>query len=141
MSNNNTTTAAANTTATAAATRRIDNPVFINHYPAAMIHNRTYTNKNGVEKQFVSVSISCPASKSGMGSIALNLKQVLPALKKNQPVEGRRNLFLGAANETRQVSIATNKAKTKFKNIEMTNKDIADMVNNARAAYKASLAS
>ena len=116
------------------------NSTFINHYPVQMVHFNKTTDKNGNERQFASVSFSCPESKSGYGTFSVNMGQLLPAKKKDGTVvDGRYSILLGDAEKTRKVSIATNRAKNKsqrqYANVKLTNAQIAEYVNTARAAY------
>lgn len=110
---------------------------WMNYVSAKMVH----INKTGEGKEFANISIACPQSKTGLGTIAVNLGQVIDATKKDgSVVEGMKNVLLGAPEKTRKVSIATNKKGTSFKSVEMTNAAIADMVLAERKAYRAATA-
>lgn len=110
---------------------------WINYVSAKMIH----TNKTAEGKEFANISIACPQSKTGLGTIAVNLGQVIDSTRKDETVvEGMKNVLLGAPEKTRKVSIATNKKNTAFKTIEMTNEAIAEMVAAERKAYRAAQA-
>ncbi len=116
------------------------NGAFINHYPAGMVHIRKTTDKNGNEREFASVSIACPESKTGMANITVNMGQLLPATKKDGTVvDGRYSILLGDADKERTVSVATNNPKNaknrKYADVKLTNAQIAEYVNTARAAY------
>ena len=107
---------------------------FINFISEAMLH--TNTTKDG--KQFVNVSIPCPQSKTGYASFGVNMGQVLPAKKKDGTiVAGYKSILLGEADKTRKVSVATNKKGTNYKDVEVTNAQIAAYFNDARNAYRA----
>lgn len=98
-----------------------------------------HINKTEDGKEFANISISCPKSKTGMASIAVNLGQVRPATRKdNTVVEGYKNILLGKADGERTVKIATNKKGTNWKSIKMTNQAIAEMITEQRTAYRAS---
>ncbi len=117
------------------------NSTFINFYPAGMIHFNTATDKDGNERQFASVSFICPESKNGYGTFSVNMSQLLPATRKDGTVvNDKYNILLGNAEKPRKVSVATNKAKNKsqkrYASIQMTNAQIAEYVNTARAEYR-----
>ena len=121
------------------------NSAFINHYPAGMVHIQTTTDKNGNERQFANISFSCPESKSGYATFNVNIKQLLPAAKKDGTiVDGRYSILLGDADKERTVSIATNysndKSKRTYADIKLTNAQIAGYVNTARNEYTAARA-
>ena len=106
---------------------------FLNYVSEKMIHTNT-AKESG--KEFATISISCPQSKTGLATISVNLGQILDAKKKDGTVvKGYKNLLLGAPDKTRKVSIATNKSK--YKTVEMTNAAIAEMFNAERQAYRA----
>ena len=112
------------------------NGAFIGHYSEKMVHIRNTDNG----RQFASVSINIPESKTGYGTISVNLGQLLPARKMDGTiVDNRYTILLGNRDKTRKVSICTKKAtKTKpaqYDVITKTNGEIADMVAEARAAY------
>lgn len=110
---------------------------WMNYTSEKMIH----INKTGEGKEFANISIPCPQSKTGLATIAVNLGQVVQATKKDgTPVEGMKNILLGAPEKSRKVSIATNKKGTNYKSVEMTNADIAAMVAEERKAYRAAQA-
>ena len=107
---------------------------FMNYVSEKCIH----INKTAEGKEFANISISCPKSKTGMASLAVNLGQVRPATKRDGSVaEGYKNILLGKEDGVRQVNVATNKKGTNWKTIKMTNKEIADMVADQRKAYRA----
>lgn len=110
------------------------NNTWVNFVSEKMIH----INRTADGKEFANISIACPKSKTGLGTIAVNLGQVIDATKKDGTViEGMKNILLGAPEKTRKVSVATNKKGTAYKNIEMANKDIAEMILAERKAYRA----
>lgn len=116
------------------------NKTIINHYPAGMVHIRKTTDKSGSEREFASVSFACPVSKTGYGSFAVNMGQLLPASKKDGTVvNDRYSILLGDADKTRKVSIATTNTKDakkrKYADVLFTNSQIAEYINTARAAY------
>ncbi len=116
------------------------NNTFINYYPAGMVHINSTTDKNGNVRQFANVSFSCPGSKNGYGTFAVSLGQILPATRKDgTPVNGCYSIMLGDAEKTRKVSIATNnpkdRSKRKYESVLLTNAQIAEYVNTARAEY------
>lgn len=107
---------------------------FINFISEAMLH----TNTTAAGKQFVNVSIPCKESKTGFASFGVNMGQVLDATKKDGTVvAGYKSILLGEADKTRKLSVATNKKATNFKDIEVTNAQIAAYFNDARNAYRA----
>lgn len=107
---------------------------FINFISEKMLH----TNQTASGKDFVNVSIPCVQSKTGFASFGVNLGQVLDAKKKDGTVvAGYKSILLGEADKTRKLSVATNKKATNFKDIEVTNAQIAAYFNNARNAYRA----
>ncbi len=113
------------------------NGIFINHYPQEMVHVRKTTDKDGKEREFASVSIACKESKTGMGTITVNMGQLLPANKKNgTTVDGRYSILLGDPDKTRKVSIATDPDGKTFETIELTNAQIAKNVDAARKEYR-----
>lgn len=106
---------------------------FINFISEKMLH----VNKTADGKEFVNVSFPCRESKTGYASFGVNLGQVLPAKKHDGTiVSGYKSILLGDAEKTRKVSVATNKKGTSFKNIELTNAQIADAFEESRKAYK-----
>ena len=116
------------------------NSTFINHYPAQMVHINKSVNPDGTEREFASVSFSCTESKNGYATFSVNMGQLLPATKKDGTVvKGRYSILLGDAEKTRKVSIATNnpkdRSRRKYATVELTNEQIAEYVNTARAAY------
>ncbi len=117
-----------------------NNGIFINHYPAGMVHFNRTTDRNGNEREFATVSFSCPESKNGYATFTVNLKQLLPSTKKDGTVvDGRYNILLGNPDGKRRVSIAANNAKKKedrrYADVELTNQQVAKYVTTARNAY------
>lgn len=112
--------------------------LFLNYVSDKLIHANT--TEDGSRK-FANVSIPVEGSKSGYGSFAVNLGQVIDATKKDGTVvPGMKNILLGAADKTRKVSIATNKKGKKYVTVEMTNQQIVDAVAASRKAYRAAQA-
>ena len=110
---------------------------FINFISEKMLH----VNKTSDGKEFVNVSFPCSESKTGYASFGVNLGQVLDAKKHDGTVvAGYKSILLGDAEKTRKVSVATNKKGTSFKNIELTNAQIADAFEESRKAYKSATA-
>lgn len=108
---------------------------FINFISNSLLHTQ-HNSADG--REFVSVSLSCPKSQSGFGTIAVSLKQILPARKKDGTiVDGFSNILLGDADRQRKVSILTPDG---YQTIEMTNSQIADMFDAERTAWKAAAA-
>ena len=112
------------------------NGAFIGHYAAGMVHFRDTANG----RKFASISINVPESKTGYGTISVNVGQLLPARKMDGTiVDNRYTILLGDRDKSRKVSICTKKkTKTKpaeYATITLTNGEIADMVAEARAAY------
>ena len=106
---------------------------FINFISEKMLH----VNKTTDGKEFVNVSFPCAQSKTGYASFGVNMGQVLDAKKKDGTVvSGYKSILLGDAEKTRKVSVATNKKGTSFKNIELTNAQIAAEFEESRKAYK-----
>ena len=109
---------------------------FINFISTQLIHTQRNKSDN---REFISVSVACPKSKSGFGMIAVSPKQVLPAVKKDGTVvDGFSNVLLGDADRERKISICT--GRKKYKTVNMTNQQIADMFENERSLYKEALA-
>lgn len=108
---------------------------FLNFVPMQLIHINTRADG----KQFASISLPCAESKTGYGSIAINLGQLLPATrgKDRTEVAGFKSILLGDEAKTRKMSIATNKKGTSYKDVEVTNAQIADAFEESRAAYRA----
>lgn len=118
-------------------TEKKTNGVFLNFRPEATIRLQ----KTAEGREFYNVSLPCPQSKTGWGSIGVNVNQVFAStsVKTHQPVAGYRNILLGNPDGTRQVSVClkaeTKKAPAKYGTITMTNAEIAAMVAAERKAY------
>ena len=109
--------------------------LFLNYVNEKLIHQNTTEDDS---RQFANVSVPVKSSKSGYGSFAVNLGQVLDATKKDgSVVEGYKNILLGDANKTRKVSIKKGK---KYVKVEMTNQEIVNAVAESRKAYRANTA-
>ena len=97
--------------------------VWLNYVSEKMI--RIYKTKTKESKEFASISIKCPQSKTGFATLAVNLKQIFNTTRKDgSVVEGYKNIFLGKEDENRNVSIAIGGRSTYYKEILMTNKEI-----------------
>lgn len=108
---------------------------FINFISTQLLHIQRNKSDN---REFISVAVACPQSKSGFGTIAVNPKQILPATKKDGTVvDGFSNILLGDADRERKISICT--GRKKYKTVSMTNQQIADMFDNERSLYKEAL--
>lgn len=108
--------------------------LFINFVNDALIHINT--RQDG--KEFANISIPCDQSKTGYGSFSVNMGQLLDATKRDgTTVDGYHSILLGKPDQKKKLSIATTKKGDKWKNIEVTVQEIADMFNNAREAYRA----
>ena len=81
---------------------------FLNFVPDSLIHANTRADG----KQFYSISLPCASSKTGYGSIAVNVKQVFDATrgKDRTAVAGFKSVLLGDEAKLRKVSIATTKS-------------------------------
>lgn len=107
---------------------------YINYISEKMLHAR----KTPAGREFVSVSVACPASSNGYGTFAVGTKQVFDSTRKDKTVvTGFKNILLGNPEKTRKVSIKTPEGT--YENVEMTNEDIAEMFTAERDAYTASL--
>lgn len=109
--------------------------VWANFVSGKLVHEKDRQDGTG---KFVNISIPCSLSKSGYASMALNAGQVKPATapKSKKVVDGMVNILLGAPEAKRKVSVATNKKKTNFKQIELTNAEIAQLFADNRTAYE-----
>ena len=108
--------------------------LFINFVHEALIH--VNTRQDG--KQFANISVPCQESKTGYASFAINMGQLLPATKRDgSEVAGYKSILLGNPEQTKKLSVATNKKGTSWKDITVTVQEIADMFNSAREAYRA----
>lgn len=110
------------------------NGLFINGISEALIHANTKKDGTG---DFYNVSIPCEKSKTGWASITVATGQVLDSTWNGKVNEGYKNVLLGKAETARPVSVATNKAGSRYKTIQMTNQEIADAYKTAKATYKA----
>ena len=110
------------------------NGLFINGISEALIH----INQKADGTEFANVSIPCKQSKTGWASVTVATGQVLAKTRKDKTVvEGYKNIYLGKPETVRKVSVATTKTTGKYKTVEMTNQQIADLYNEARAEYAA----
>ena len=114
--------------------------IFLNAVSSKMLH----TNTTSEGKEFVNVTIPYAGSKTGLASFGVNSGQVLDAKRKDGTViDGMKNILLGKAEGTRQVSVCTKMTKAgkkTYASVALTNQQIADAFNAARAEYKAALA-
>ena len=109
--------------------------LFLNYVNEKLIYQNTTEDGS---RQFANVSVPVKNSKSGYGSFAVNLGQVLDITKKDgSVVEGYKNILLGNANKIRKVSIKKGK---KYVIVEMTNQEIVNIVIENRKAYRANTA-
>lgn len=115
------------------ANSKTNNGLFINFISEKMLH--VQTNKTD-GRQFYSVSVTCPSSASGFGTIAVTVGQVFPATKNHgtETVDGYKNVLLGAPEKMRKVSIKL--ADGNYTTIEMSNQAILDAFEAERIAYK-----
>jgi len=99
--------------------------VWLNYVSEKMI--RIYKTKTRGGKEFASISIKCPQSKTGFATLAVNLKQIFNTTRKDgSVVKGYKNIFLGKEDENRNVSIAVDGRSTYYKDILMTNSEIVE---------------
>ena len=109
--------------------------LFLNYVSEKLIHQNSTEDGS---REFANVSIPVEGSKSGYGSFAVNLGQVIDSTKKDGTVvPGMKNILLGAADKTRKISIQKGK---KYVTVEMTNQEIVDAVAASRKAYRANTA-
>ena len=103
------------------ANAKTNNGLFLNFISEKMLHKQT--NKSD-GREFYSVSITCRASASGFGTIAVTCGQVFNATKNfgKDEVAGFKNVLLGAPEKMRKVSIKL--ADGSYSTIEMINQDI-----------------
>ena len=113
---------------TVATTETVKN-TWINRVSEKLIHEQT----SSTGKAFKSISIPMA---DGYGSIAVNEGQVFAAKNRTtgEVVDGYYNVLLGAPEKERNISVPNGKG---FKSQKMTNKEIADLVDADRKAYKA----
>lgn len=108
--------------------------VWLNYVSEKMI--RIYKTKNRGGKEFASISIKCPQSKTGFATLAVNLKQIFNTTRKDGSiVEGYKNVLLGAEDETRKISVSylgsIRDGLPHSRKLLMTNSDIAKAVTEA----------
>lgn len=109
---------------------RVSNPVFINNYPASLLHKRQ------AKTVFNSISFRL---NDAWASFTLPLGMSKPATRRDGSViEGCMNLFLGDAAKTHNVSVRNSDGS--FDTFEMTNQAILEAIQADRAAYQASVA-
>ena len=109
---------------------RVSNPVFINNYPASLLHKRQ------AKTVFNSISFRL---NDAWASFTLPLGMSKPATRRDGSViEGCMNLFLGDAAKTHNVSVRNSDGT--FDVFEMTNAAILEAIQADRAAYQASVA-
>ena len=114
--------------------------LFLNAVSAKMIHENTTADG----KVFANITIPYEGSKTGLASFGVNLGQVMDAKRKDGSlIDGMKNVLLGKPEGTRQVSVCTKQTKAgkrTYENVALTNQQIADAFNAARAEYKAAQA-
>ena len=114
--------------------------VWLNYVSEKMIH--IYKTKNRGGKEFASISIKCPQSKTGFATLAVNLKQIFNTTRKDGSiVEGYKNILLGKEDEIREIpiyKISNNIADGLPSCIKMwmKNREIAEAVTEAHKAYE-----
>lgn len=109
--------------------------VFLSWVPEKLIH----VNTAGDGRQFASVRFHCDKSANGFASVGASLNQLLPAIRKDTGVvDGYKHVLLGDPDRERIVSIcakaAKGSAKAEYKQVTMTNQEIADAVKTAAKA-------
>lgn len=113
--------------------------IFMNWVSKSLIHE---AHKD--DKVFYNLSIPYAESKTGYASLSLSKGQVLDATKRNGEVNPAfASVLLGAPEKTRKLSICTKitkAGKKTYGEIELTNKQIADLYEESRKAYKAQTA-
>lgn len=113
------------------------NGLFINGISENLIHANTSIKEDGTERNFYNVSIPMASSKTGWASVSVAAGQVIT--RTNKAGVEYKSIYLGKPETKRQVSIATTKTTGKYKVVEMTNQEIKDAYDGARAAYKKEL--
>lgn len=113
--------------------------IFMNWVSKSLIHE---AHKD--DKVFYNLSIPYAESKTGYASVSVSKGQVLDATKRNGEVNPAfASVLLGAPEKTRKLSICTKitkAGKKTYGEIELTNKQIADLYEESRKAYKAQTA-
>lgn len=111
------------------------NNLFLNWTPEAMLHENAKKDGTG---SVINVSIHVAQSKTGLGSFAVNPKQVLAQTKRDgSEAAGYKAIVLGQPTGKRQVSICTKAGKKPvYSTIEMTNEEIVASVAAARKEYR-----
>lgn len=122
----------------------VKNNAWLNYVHASLIHEGTRTLDDGSTKTFYNVSFPCDKSKSGYASVSVSAGQVLDAKNKaGVAKDGYKSILLGKPETVREVSIVTKKATKKnpaeYGKLALTNAEIADAFNSARAAYSKSV--
>lgn len=114
--------------------------IFLNAVSEKMIH----TNQKADGTEFANITIPYADSKTGYASFGVNAGQVMDAKKKDGTlIAGMKNVLLGKPEGKRRVSVCTKapkKGDKVYSNIELTNEQIAEAFNTARAEYKAAQA-
>ena len=106
--------------------------VFFNFVPESLCH----PNVTKAGKPFTNVSFYCDKSATGLASLSVNNGQVLDARKKDGTVvKGFKSILIGRGTGKHKVSIPTGDAKNPYKYVDMTNSEIVDCIETARAAY------
>jgi len=109
------------------------NGLFINGISENLIH----ANQTTEGKPFYNVSIPMASSKTGWASVSVAAGQVIT--RTNKAGVEYKSIYLGKPETKRQVSIATTKTTGKYKVVEMTNQELKDAYDSARANYKKEL--
>lgn len=105
--------------------------LYINDLSEKFTHKKTTKTKNGKTRTFFSVSVPCPKSTTGYGSITVNPQDCIKAR-----TEGFRNIRLGEDDKTRTVNIFNGDAG-RYEDIVLTNAEIIAYVRAARKAATA----
>lgn len=104
---------------------------YINDLSEKFTHKKTATTKNGKTRVFFSVSLPCPKSTTGYGSITINPQD---CIKSRTP--GYRNIRLGETDKTRTINIFNGEAN-RYEDITVTNGELLSYVKAARSAATA----
>lgn len=111
--------------------------VWANYVSEKLIHAQMTKGADGAERIFYNISVPYEGSKTGYSNFAVNAGQVRTCTNRDgDTVNGCKNILLGDPQKTRKVSICTKLATKRkpagYKQIEMTNQQIADLFNKKR---------
>lgn len=105
--------------------------IWMNNVHFKMVHDGT----SATGKKFANVSFDCDASANGLASVSVNAGQVFTATdRQGQPKPDYRNILLGKAGTTRQVSVK--QADGTYTRLEMTVEQIKAAFEAGRKAYR-----